>query len=297
MSHARKIAESLGGKWVRGKSVVCCPAHPDKTPSMSVGETRDGRALVCCHANCTQEAVIDALRKRGLWDGEAKGDPSYPGYLTKPHEGNSSKDERDRREYARDLWDRSDRIGGTLAERYLRGRKISMPIWPDDLGYLPRLDHNPSGKSYPAMIAAIRDDTGRIAAVQRTWLDPQGVGKADVQPSKMTVGPMGASAVRLGKPSTYMGLAEGVETALSASIIYGIPVWATLSANRLDKIIMPKECESLVIFADRGRVGMDAASEAAVHYEGLGLAVDVMPPSVHFGAADDFNSALQARNG
>ena len=46
-----------------------CPAHRDRTPSLSISE-RDGRILVHCHAGCSQEAVIQALKCRGLWDSE-----------------------------------------------------------------------------------------------------------------------------------------------------------------------------------------------------------------------------------
>jgi len=43
-----------------------CPAHEDTNPSLSVSVNGD-RVLVYCHANCSQEAVIGALRARGLW--------------------------------------------------------------------------------------------------------------------------------------------------------------------------------------------------------------------------------------
>jgi hypothetical protein len=38
-----------------------CPAHDDQTPSLSVNEGDDGRALVKCHAGCTTEAVMAAV--------------------------------------------------------------------------------------------------------------------------------------------------------------------------------------------------------------------------------------------
>ena len=43
-----------------------CPAHADDTPSLSV-EERGGKILVHCHAGCSQDAVLAALRTRGLW--------------------------------------------------------------------------------------------------------------------------------------------------------------------------------------------------------------------------------------
>lgn len=55
--HARKT----GTGWI-----AKCPAHQDKSPSLSLRE-RDGRVLVHCHAGCPQADVIAALRQRCLW--------------------------------------------------------------------------------------------------------------------------------------------------------------------------------------------------------------------------------------
>ena len=52
----------------RPRGQVHCPAHDDARPSLSITE-RDGRTLLHCFAGCTQEAVIETLRGRGLWTG------------------------------------------------------------------------------------------------------------------------------------------------------------------------------------------------------------------------------------
>ena len=44
-----------------------CPAHHDHCPSLSISLGEDGRVLLHCHAGCTQDEVIDALRNKGLW--------------------------------------------------------------------------------------------------------------------------------------------------------------------------------------------------------------------------------------
>jgi hypothetical protein len=45
-----------------------CPAHDDKTPSLSVSLKRDRSGLLLhCFAQCSYQAIIDALRPRGLW--------------------------------------------------------------------------------------------------------------------------------------------------------------------------------------------------------------------------------------
>lgn len=41
--------------------VARCPAHDDTNPSLSIGEGRDGRILLNCHAGCTSMEIVRAL--------------------------------------------------------------------------------------------------------------------------------------------------------------------------------------------------------------------------------------------
>jgi hypothetical protein len=41
-----------------------CPAHEDRTPSLSITETADGKVLVKCWAGCSTESVLAALGLR-----------------------------------------------------------------------------------------------------------------------------------------------------------------------------------------------------------------------------------------
>jgi hypothetical protein len=50
----------------RDKCTLHCPAHDDQRPSLSLS-VQDNKVLLHCFAGCSQDAVIDALRKRGLW--------------------------------------------------------------------------------------------------------------------------------------------------------------------------------------------------------------------------------------
>ena len=63
----RKCKESPG-------YVACCPAHEDRSPSLSLRDADDGRVLVHCHAGCSQSDVIDKLKGRGLWEPRANMD-------------------------------------------------------------------------------------------------------------------------------------------------------------------------------------------------------------------------------
>src|SRR5262245_16474498 len=71
MRSAEEIAAALGGKR-SGKNWSCrCFAHKDSNASFSVGEGDKG-VVFFCHAGCEQDAVIDALHKRGQWGEERK---------------------------------------------------------------------------------------------------------------------------------------------------------------------------------------------------------------------------------
>lgn len=66
---AQAITAALGGKWnaERHQGSVKCPAHEDRHPSATVSDGRNGRPVVHCHKSCSQETVLDALRRLDLW--------------------------------------------------------------------------------------------------------------------------------------------------------------------------------------------------------------------------------------
>ncbi|MCY4088012.1 MAG: AAA family ATPase [Actinomycetia bacterium] len=65
---AQRIAEALGDatRLSDGSCMAHCPAHDDNRPSLHLTDSGD-KLLVHCHAGCSQEEVIDALRELGLW--------------------------------------------------------------------------------------------------------------------------------------------------------------------------------------------------------------------------------------
>jgi len=63
---AQKIIERLDRvKEVKGKHPqnwkACCPAHNDKTPSLEISETAEGKVLLNCWAGCTGQDIVDSL--------------------------------------------------------------------------------------------------------------------------------------------------------------------------------------------------------------------------------------------
>ncbi len=56
LSHLDKVRRT--GK---GSYLACCPAHGDKSPSLTVRELDDGRVLLHCFAGCDVESVLSSV--------------------------------------------------------------------------------------------------------------------------------------------------------------------------------------------------------------------------------------------
>jgi hypothetical protein len=63
MACAAVLLERLGGVKSTGHSrwIARCPAHADRSPSLTLRELPDGRVLLHCFAGCETEAVLDAI--------------------------------------------------------------------------------------------------------------------------------------------------------------------------------------------------------------------------------------------
>jgi hypothetical protein len=84
-----EIALKLGGAKKIPDGFLCrCPAHDDKQASLSLSENAKGALLVSCHAFCSQDSVIQALKDLGLWRSGAavngKHGPGRPARAAEP---------------------------------------------------------------------------------------------------------------------------------------------------------------------------------------------------------------------
>ena len=280
---ARKIVEGLEGTWSRSRGMCCCPAHPDRTPSLSI--TLDKRAiLVHCFAGCTNEAVMQGLAKIGvrisdLFDG--RGEAITP----VPREEIADRN-------ALRLWRDAAILADSPAARYLAGRAIT--ISSPDLRFLRRTPLGPKGavRFIPAMVAAVRNDAG-VLALHRTFLDPAGRGLAPFEQPKRALGSLGSGEVRLAFPrGGRLGLAEGIETALSAMQLFGIPCWATLGNERFGLVTIPESVRELHLFVDNDAGGLLADERACEAYACEGRRIVTRRPER---TDDDWNDVLMRR--
>ena len=56
LQHLDKVKRTRPGSWLG-----CCPAHTDKTASLSVRELDDGRVLIHCFAGCSVHEIVSAV--------------------------------------------------------------------------------------------------------------------------------------------------------------------------------------------------------------------------------------------
>jgi putative DNA primase/helicase len=73
-------------------------------------------------------------------------------------------------------------------------------------------------------------------------------------------------AIRMFPVATTLGIAEGIETALSCKQLYNVNTWATMTSGFMKKFRVPAGVKNLIIFADRdvnSATGLAAATECA----------------------------------
>ena len=57
LSHLDKVKQTGPGR-----CVAQCPAHVDKSPSLTIRETDDGRVLIHCFAGCSVHEIVHTIR-------------------------------------------------------------------------------------------------------------------------------------------------------------------------------------------------------------------------------------------
>lgn len=277
----RALVERLGGRWLASSGMCRCPAHDDRTPSLSV---RIGvrRLLFHCFAGCNTGNVLSALAAQRLLDTEPQA--GNVGAALSPADPGS----RNRGAAAR-LWTAARSIERSPAEAYLRSRGLTHEI--SDLRYHSRTPYGRGAQAIfrPAMLAAVRDGSG-LVAVHRTFLDPASSALADLPVPKRALGRLGQGAVRLQAPRDgLLGLAEGIETAIAATQLSGVPCWATLGTERFARVVLPPSVKRLILFLDNDAGGRRAEKLAREAHGETAIEIEARYPRA---AGADWNDVL-----
>jgi len=183
-------------------------------------------------------------------------------------------------------------ITGTLAETYLRSRGILGPLdWPS-LRFHPtvwyRAQAGSPRESWPALLAAVTDDKGRITGLQRTWIDSSGQDKAPLSDPRRALGHLLGNGVCFGIAADVFVAGEGIETVLALkSVLPDLPMVACLSANHLAALVFSPSLARLYVARDNDGAGRFAVERLVERGGTMGIEVRPLVPG-----ADDFNADL-----
>jgi putative DNA primase/helicase len=156
---------------------------------------------------------------------------------------------------------------------------------------------------FPAMVALYHASDEQAVTLHVTFLRPDGMEKAGVPVPKKTLpvatrGATKGGAIRLYTPTSgVLGIAEGIESALSLHIIRGIPVWSARCADNLEHIRLPRGLRRLEIGVDvdengKGRHVAEALAERVCRFSPATKTYLIMP---EVDGPGDLNDELQRK--
>ena len=196
-------------------------------------------------------------------------------------------------ESARRLISMSQPITGTIVETYLRKRGITALHGTGALRFHPRCYYRPDSfsptETWPAMIASVTDLDNRITGAHRTWLSPDGNGKAPIDTPRRAMGDLLGNAVRFDRATHVMAAGEGLETMLSLRMaLPHMPMVAALSAAHLAAILFPATLRRLYIARDDDLAGDNAMASLVERAQAVGIEAITLSPRL-----GDFNEDLR----
>lgn len=218
------------------------------------------------------------------------GEPRYSDSSNKPQsdcEQRPHTDDHDRqqRDKARYFFRSSMPPSGTPVEAYLqmRMRGTALPL-PATVRFLPPLkpDHHPAmlvpyGLPQEPEPGILDISENAITAIQLTLLKPDGSGKADIKPNKITIGSPTGLPMVLAPVNDLLGLAitEGIEDAMTAHCATGLGAWAAGGWSFMPKLAsaVPDYIEAVTIYADADEGGQRGARELAEALVARGIEV------------------------
>lgn len=156
---------------------------------------------------------------------------------------------------------------GTPAETYLRNRGCCLPS-SEDLRYEPRAWHWKAQCHAPAIVSKVTDfRTNEPMTCHLTFITEDGR-PSPLVPRKMLApgDEKRGGVIRLtddADVTVCLGLAEGIETALTIGATGWGPVWATIDAGNMANLPVVPGVEALTIFADNDSAGIKAAQALA----------------------------------
>jgi putative DNA primase/helicase len=207
--------------------------------------------------------------------------------------GITPEDAKQRLQNIKKIWNNHKPVSGTLVEQYLRTRGIKGdPSSWNNLFFHSNLAYKEDDKTpwshHPGMIAVVRDINGKPLTLHRTFLANDGLGKAAVSRQKMMMAQpreLRGACIRIDEPVTtplgkLIGIAEGIETALSVREATGCPMWVGISDRIMEQVVFPDDVKFVVVWADiePSGAGLRAANKIKDALEPKGISVMIEAP-------------------
>jgi putative DNA primase/helicase len=284
----RSLPEALADHGIRlrshrpGEHRTACPrcAASKRRPGDQALAARidpDGNAIWTCH-RCGWNGATGSERGLGCRPGHRRPPPPQ---AAPPDPAPDPEAER-RRERAQELWRQTETVPDGLPLDYLTRRR-GITVWDGD-----RLRWHSAcpwrGGTAGCIVACVNDHaTGHTVGVWR--IRPAMDGPVE----RRGLGPVKHNAARLFRAEgSELVLAEGVEDALAAHALFGLPAWAALSAGNMAALILPARFRHVLIVPDNDTPGLDAGQKLARRLVSEGRRVEIQKPK----SAKDANDVL-----
>lgn len=156
---------------------------------------------------------------------------------------------------------------------------------------------------FPAMVALFHGAAGEPVTLHVTYLRHDGTVKAPVPSPKKILGVPKQGATKGGAIRLYdafsgaLGVAEGIETALSMHLICKVPTWASFCADNLERMRLPAGLRQLEIGVDidpsgKGRAVAEALAKRVARWSPQTVVHLVIP---EIDGPGDLNDELMRR--
>jgi putative DNA primase/helicase len=289
-----KTLDAAKGKWdfiysqfnlrITGNKHIDCPICGGKKKMRITDKWQNGNWICVCGAGDGLK-LLQEITGHSFYDVCARVDSLI---------GNSYEQEViSRPDYQAQLkmhWRTLKPIKGTHAEEYLNNRGIFR---------LPKraIKFNPAemymGEGAPCMYAVGTNQQLEPVQKHRTFFLGESKKKLmkKVDPDRDVPGE--CVAVKMFESDTCLGVAEGIETALSVHQMYELPMWSTMTAGYMEKFVAPMGVKHLKVYADmdqRSATGHMAAFACA--NRNLRANNDVERVTVLWPDQGDFNDVL-----
>jgi len=188
----------------------------------------------------------------------------------------------------------------TDGETYLKGRGISVLPSSDAVRFCAS-QKAADNRIFQAIWSLVTDNKANICYLHRTLLENGKKANVDVAKKQKALQEQnllehaGSVAIRLFPVSSTLGIAEGIETALSCRQVYNVNTWSVINAGFMAKFIAPTGVNHLVIFADMDQHSATGhAAALACARANLLSKNDVNKVTVRWCDSGDFNDLIQS---